>query len=211
MSSQQDMKDKAEQLGEVIKKLIPFKTSDLTNDGDGTTGVTYVKSDDSRLSDARTPTSHTHGNLQNDGTVKVNSTVQKSKNIVTDSNGYLSTEDKPTIPTGSSTATDIKMNGTQSAGSLTTFAKADHVHPVDTSRASTSVATTSSDGLMSSADKTKLDGVATNANNYSHPISKQCTHNHSLSEISSTTTVAVTITYTDNTTETINLVKYTGS
>jgi hypothetical protein len=32
-----------------------------------------------------------------------------------------------------------------------------------------SVATTSANGLMSSTDKTKLDGVATNANNYSHP------------------------------------------
>lgn len=36
-------------------------------------------------------------------------------------------------------------------------------------KASTSVATTSVNGLMSSADKTKLDGVATNANNYTHP------------------------------------------
>ncbi|WP_341323349.1 hypothetical protein NSQ62_07715 [Solibacillus sp. FSL H8-0523] len=33
----------------------------------------------------------------------------------------------------------------------------------------TSIATTSSNGLMSSADKTKLNGVATNANNYTHP------------------------------------------
>lgn len=32
-----------------------------------------------------------------------------------------------------------------------------------------SPATTSVDGLMSSSDKTKLNGVATNANNYSHP------------------------------------------
>lgn len=32
-----------------------------------------------------------------------------------------------------------------------------------------SAATTSVDGLMSSTDKTKLNGVATNANNYSHP------------------------------------------
>lgn len=31
------------------------------------------------------------------------------------------------------------------------------------------VATTSVNGLMSSTDKTKLDGVATNANNYAHP------------------------------------------
>lgn len=32
-------------------------------------------------------------------------------------------------------------------------------------------ATTSSDGLMSSEDKTKLDGIATGANNYTHPFS----------------------------------------
>ena len=44
-------------------------------------------------------------------------------------------KNKPTIPSANSTATNIKMDGTQSAGSLTTFAKADHVHPTDTSRA----------------------------------------------------------------------------
>lgn len=59
-----------------------------------------------------------------------------SKNVVTGSDGKLTTENKPTIPTGSSTATDIKMNGTQSAGTSSNFAKADHVHPTDTSRAS---------------------------------------------------------------------------
>ncbi len=37
--------------------------------------------------------------------------------------------------------------------------------------ASTDAATTSANGLMSAADKAKLDGVATNANNYSHPNS----------------------------------------
>jgi len=36
-------------------------------------------------------------------------------------------------------------------------------------KASTAIATTSANGLMSSADKTKLDGVATGANNYVHP------------------------------------------
>ena len=39
------------------------------------------------------------------------------------------------IPSANTTATNIKMDGTQSAGSLDTFAKADHVHPTDTSRA----------------------------------------------------------------------------
>ena len=36
-------------------------------------------------------------------------------------------------------------------------------------KASTSVATSAVNGLMSAADKSKLDGVATNANNYTHP------------------------------------------
>ena len=43
-------------------------------------------------------------------------------------------------------------------------------------KASTSVATTSANGLMSSADKTKLNGIATNANNYSHPTSSGNKH-----------------------------------
>lgn len=43
------------------------------------------------------------------------------------------------IPTGSSTASDIKMNGTQSAGSSSNFAKADHIHPSDTSKQDTLV------------------------------------------------------------------------
>ena len=85
-----------------------------------------------------TPSSHTHGNIDNGGIVKISGTAQASKNVVTDSNGKITTENKPTIPTGSSTATDIKMNGTQSAGSSSNFAKADHVHPVDTSRAASS-------------------------------------------------------------------------
>ncbi|HWL13458.1 MAG TPA: hypothetical protein VNQ57_10750, partial [Ureibacillus sp.] len=36
-------------------------------------------------------------------------------------------------------------------------------------KASTSTATTSTNGLMSSTDKSKLDGIATSANNYVHP------------------------------------------
>jgi hypothetical protein len=56
-------------------------------------------------------------------------------------------------------ATNIKINGVQSVGSADTIARGDHVHPVDTSRASTAVATTGVNGLMSSADKTKVDAL----------------------------------------------------
>ena len=64
---------------------IPTKTSDLTNDADGTTGVTYVKSNDSRLTDSRTPTSHTHGNISNVGAIGNDS----GKIITTGNNGVL--------------------------------------------------------------------------------------------------------------------------
>lgn len=57
-----------------------------------------------------------------------------SENVVTDANGDITTEAKPDIPTGSSTATDIKMDGSQSAGLSNNFARADHIHPSDTSK-----------------------------------------------------------------------------
>ena len=42
-------------------------------------------------------------------------------------------------------------------------------------KAETDVATTGADGLMSSSDKSKLDGVEANANDYSHPASHPAT------------------------------------
>lgn len=53
-----------------------------------------VSTSDSRLTDSRTPKSHTHGNISNTGTL-----TGKSQNVVTDSNGAITTEAKPTIPT----------------------------------------------------------------------------------------------------------------
>ena len=100
--------------------------------------------------------------------------------------------------------TSPKMDGTASVGSETKVARGDHVHPTDTSRASktefdthvastvshvtsserntwnakasTASATTATAGLMSSADKTKLDGIATGANKYEHPTTSGNKH-----------------------------------
>ena len=69
------------------KPTIPSKTSDLTNDGDGTNA--FVKNNDSRLSDARTPTSHTHGNVSNDGKVGTTS----GKPLITGTSGAITTGD----------------------------------------------------------------------------------------------------------------------
>ena len=103
------------------------------------------------------------------------------------------------LPTGviAPSSTAPAMDGTASAGSSTDYARADHVHPTDTSRASasdlsahtgdttvhvtaaerttwnakasTDTATTSANGLMSASDKTKLDGIESGANAYELP------------------------------------------
>ena len=121
---------------------------------------------------SRAASSHTHGNLQNNG--QVGSTAQASKNVVTDANGKITTENKPTIPTGSSTATDIKMDGTQSAGSSSNFAKADHVHPTDTSRAASSHSHGSlANGGTLNSDITSVNKVAvTDSSNNLKTIAK---------------------------------------
>ena len=64
------------------------RTSQLTNDGDGTN--VFVTNDDSRLTDNRTPTSHAHGSISNTGTL--NSDVNSvNKIVVTDSNDNVKT------------------------------------------------------------------------------------------------------------------------
>lgn len=95
---------------------IPTATSDLTNDGEDGTNA-FISEGDSRLTNARTPTSHTHGNLTNDG--KVGSTAdyfvytttggaitskQKIGNITT-SGAIGSTANKPLITTTSGVIT----------------------------------------------------------------------------------------------------------
>ena len=116
------------------KPTIPSKTSDLTNDGADGTNV-FVANNDSRLSDARTPTSHTHGNLTNDGKVGSSSNYfvytttsgaitskQKIGNITT-SGAIGSTSGKPIITTTSGVLTTGSF-GTSSG----TFAEGNHTH-----------------------------------------------------------------------------------
>jgi hypothetical protein len=53
----------------------------------GTTANTFCQGNDSRLSDSRTPTSHTHGNLTNDG--KIGSTANLP--VITTTSGAITT------------------------------------------------------------------------------------------------------------------------
>ena len=67
------------------KPTIPTKTSDLTNDGDGSN--VFVKDNDSRLTNSRTPTSHSHGNITNNGRVTVGyDTIIPGPALIADNN-----------------------------------------------------------------------------------------------------------------------------
>jgi hypothetical protein len=61
----------------------------------------------------------------------------------------------------STTATDIKINGTQSLGSLSTLARADHVHPVYAKKTSISRAINTAEGWVKIWSNTAYGGVRT--------------------------------------------------
>lgn len=75
--------------GFITSSSLPTKTSDLQNDGDGTNA--FVKTNDSRLTDARTPVTHTH--------TKSQITDFPSLSTVATSGSYNDLSNKPTIPT----------------------------------------------------------------------------------------------------------------
>ena len=106
--------------------------------------TTYARGDHVHPTDtSRAASSHAHGNVTSDG--KIGTTANLP--VVTGTGGA--------VTTGSfeATASNIKMNGTQSVGSANTFARGDHVHPVDTSRAASSHAhgSITNDGKVGSA------------------------------------------------------------
>ena len=89
------------------KPTIPTKTSDLTNDGsDGTNA--FVSTNDSRLTDSRTPTSHTHGQVTNDGKITSTAvTVASGDNIL-----ITDTSDSNKIKRVANLLTDHVLDGT---------------------------------------------------------------------------------------------------
>lgn len=97
-----------------------LSTNDFTN-----TYKTKLDNLDTLL-ESKANNTHTHGNLQNDGSVGTSNNI--NKNVVTDGNGKITTENKPTIPIAS-TGNTYADEGNGSYGSSTNYARADHKHP----------------------------------------------------------------------------------
>lgn len=132
-------------VGSASGKIITTGTGGAIQASDSIT-----KSQISDFPSTMTPSSHTHGSITNDG--KVGTTANKP--LITGTGGAVS------AGSFEATATNIKMNGTQSVGSLNTFARGDHVHPVDTSRAAAS----HTHGTDDITDSTKHDNIGSSAN-----------------------------------------------
>lgn len=144
-----------------------LSTNDFTN-----TYKTKLDNLDTLLENKANNT-HTHGNLQNDGSIGISNNI--NKNVITDGNGKITTEDKPTIPSASSTVPSADTSS-GSYGSGTTYARANHQHPKSSLYAETShthtkseitdfththnTATLETDGFLSMQDKANLDSLS---------------------------------------------------
>jgi len=104
----------------------------------GTTAGTFCQGSDARLSDARSPLSHTHGGISNAGAIGVAASLP----IITGTNGVLQAGAFGTTAGTFCQGNDARLS--------------DARYPLSHTHLS---ATTTADGFMSSSDKTKLDGI----------------------------------------------------
>ena len=89
-------------------------------------------------------------------------------------NGLMSAADKKKLDGISSGATAVSVDSSLSSTS-TNPVQNKVINSALAGKASTATVTTSAAGLMSAADKTKLDGIAAGANAYSHPSTHPAT------------------------------------
>ena len=101
------------------------------------------------------------------GLNKKSDTGHSHNNATVTSNGYMSKDDKAKLDGIASSANNYTHPSTHAASMITQDSTHRFVTDTEKStwnaKASTSVATTSANGLMSSSDKTKLDGIAEGA------------------------------------------------
>lgn len=126
---------------------VPTKTSDITNDSNYVSDASYVHTDNNYTTTDKNKLSgiDTGAQVNKIESVKVNGTAltitSKAVNVVvptktsdiTNDSGFITISDVPEGAAASSTTP--KMDGTAAVGTETAFARGDHVHPKDTSKA----------------------------------------------------------------------------
>lgn len=94
---------------------------------------------------------------------KIKSAIPTKITELTNDAGYITASDVPEGATAS--ATTPKMDGTGSVGTEKTFARGDHVHPKDTSKAD-KASTLAGYGITDAYTKTEIDAKMTSAVHY---------------------------------------------
>ena len=92
----------------------------------GTTAGTACQGNDTRLSDSRTPKSHTHGNIANDGTITSTAVTSATGLLVYDSNNKIQRATAANVRTIIGAGTSSLTLGTTSS----TAAKGNHTHSI---------------------------------------------------------------------------------
>ena len=92
----------------------------------GTTAGTACQGNDTRLSDSRTPKSHTHGNITNDGTITSTAVTSATGLLVYDSNNKIQRATAANVRTIIGAGTSSLALGTTSS----TAAKGNHTHSI---------------------------------------------------------------------------------
>lgn len=114
-----------------VDVAVPTATSDLTNDGDGESPFAtqaYVGTNGGKID-----TISVNGTAQTITNKNVNITVPTKTSDITNDSGFITTSD---IPEGAAASTSTPlMDGTAAVGTELAFARGDHRHPTDTSRA----------------------------------------------------------------------------
>lgn len=118
-------------VNKAVDVTVPTKASDLTNDGDGTSPYAtqaYVGTNGGKID-----TISVNGTAQTITNKNVNITVPTKTSDITNDSGFITTSD---IPEGAAASTTSPlMDGTAAVGTELAFARGDHRHPTDTSRA----------------------------------------------------------------------------
>ena len=163
------------------------------------TKVTKINNDISTKAPKDVATTSANGLMSKEDKAKLNGIEAKANNYVHPDSASVrhvtDTEKAKWNAKAETTVASTTANGLMSSADKTKLdgiatGANKYVHPNDintrhvtdaekntwNAKASTSLATTSANGLMSSADKTKLDGIATGANKYVHPSDSNTRH-----------------------------------
>lgn len=154
---------------------VPTKLTDLTNDGNFVTDASYTHTDSNYTAAEKTKLSGIAANAQVNvlENVKVNGVAQTITNkavdisvptatsALTNDSGFITEAD---IPEGAAASTSTPlMDGTAAVGTSNAFARGDHRHPSDSNKVDKVTGKGLSTEDYTTAEKTKLSGVATGA------------------------------------------------